>query len=314
MLNKSTKIWLNYTLGGVISAVLLWSIYVQVNKQLHSVDASIWQQTGPDIFIWLCVLLMPVNLLLETRKWHILAHSAQPLSFRQAFTSYLAGLAFSIITPNRIGEYPGRILYLKRKNTFRLISVSVLGAVAQLLTVFIFGLVGLIYYNIAFPGPFEKTVLLSCLIVTAGIALIYWRFEAWMPLLGNIRWLRKFNIYGQLLKRFSSKEQLTILGISLLRYGVFTAQYLFFLRWMNVNMPLGEGYCMAALFFWAIGVIPSIALAELSERGQVSLFLFHHFSPNTLGILGATLGIWLLNLIIPSIVGSILLLRMRLLR
>ncbi|MGN6566562.1 MAG: lysylphosphatidylglycerol synthase transmembrane domain-containing protein [Flavipsychrobacter sp.] len=313
-MNKSTKIWLNYILGGIISAVLLWSIYLQVKKQLASVDASVWQQTGPDIFIWLCILLMPVNLLLETRKWHILANSAEPLSFRQAFTSYLGGLAFSMITPNRIGEYPGRILYLKRKNTFRLISVSVLGAVAQLLTVFIFGMAGLIYYNVAFPGPFEKTVLLGCVLVTAGIALVFWRFETWMPLLENIRWMRKFNIYGQLLKRFSAREQWTILGISLLRYGVFTAQYLFFLRWMNVYMPLAEGYCMAALFFWAIGVIPSIALAELSERGQVSLYLFHHFSPNTLGILGATLGIWLLNLIIPSIVGSILLLRMRLLR
>jgi hypothetical protein len=313
-LNKSTKIWLNYLVGGVISAVLLWSIYIQVKKQLNSVGASVWQHTGPDIFIWLCVLLMPVNLLLETRKWQLLANSAEPLSFRQAFTSYLGGLAFSMITPNRIGEYPGRILYLKRKNTFRLISVSVLGAVAQLLTVFLFGMAGLIYYNIAYPGPFEKTVLLSCILVTAGIAIVFWRFEAWLPLLGRIRRLRKFNIYGQLLMRFKPKEQWTILGISLLRYAIFTAQYLFFLRWMNVQMPLAEGYCMAALFFWTIGVIPSIALAELSERGQVSLYLFHHFSPNTLGILGATMGIWLLNLIIPTIVGSILLLRMRLLR
>jgi hypothetical protein len=63
-----------------------------------------------------------------------------------------------------------------------------------------------------------------------------------------------------------------------------------------------------------MAVIPTIALAELGTRGEVSLYLFHHFSSNTIGILGATLAIWFLNLVIPSIAGSLLLLRMRLLR
>ncbi len=36
---------------------------------------------------------------------------------------------------------------------------------------------------------------------------------------------------------------------------------------MNVNVPLGAGFCMAALFFfWIMAVIPSIALTELASR------------------------------------------------
>jgi len=314
ILHKSTKIWLNYTIGAIISAVLLYSIWLQVTKQLGQMGTKVLWQSGPNIFLYICLCLMPVNVALEAKKWQMLAGSAQPLSFRTALAGVLAGIAFSIVTPNRIGEYPGRILYLKRKNTFRLISVSILGAVAQMFTLFLYGLLGLVYYNLAFPGKFEKAALLICFLVTAGIGLVYWRFENWLPLLRKIKWFRKFRIFGQLLKRFTNRQQFNILGISILRFAVFTAQYLFLSRWMNVDMPLGTGFCMAALFFWVIAIVPSIALAELGERGQVSLYLFHHLSPNTVGILGATIGIWMLNLIIPSVIGSVLLVRMKLLR
>ncbi len=313
-LNKSTKIWFNYAAGAIISALLLWGIYVQVNKQLHSVDRTAWEHTGSLVFLCLSIFLLPVNLALEARKWHLLAGSAQPVSYRGAFASYLAGLAISIVTPNRIGEYPGRILYLKRKNTFRLISVSVLGVVVQLFTFFFFGIIGLIYLNLNFHEFGNRLLLAACVFVCAVIGILYWKFEAWLPLLAKNKWARRYNLYTQLLKRFTTRQLFNILFISVTRYVVFTAQYLFLLYWMNVSMPLFGGFCVASLFFGLMAVIPSIALAELGTRAQVSLFLFHHFSYNTIGILGATLALWLLNLVIPSIIGSFLLLRMRLLR
>ncbi len=313
-LNKTTKIWLNYVIGGSISILLLWGIYLQIQKQLSKVDWDAALQTGPVYLLIICLALMPLNLALEAKKWHLLARSAQPLSYKQALYSYFAGIALSLVTPNRIGEYPGRLLYLKRKNTVRLIGVSVLGALAQMLTLFIFGLAGLIYYNIHFPGTFSTIVLVSCAIVLVVVFIIYWRFETWMPVIERIKWLRKFNVYGKLLKRFTPRLQLTILCISVLRYAIYTAQYLFLLWWMNVDMPAFGGFMMSSLFFWVIAVIPSITLIELGERGQVGLYLFHHFSDNTVGILAATVGIWCINLILPAILGSILLFRMRLLR
>ncbi len=313
-LNKNTKIWLNYAAGAIISALLLYGIYVQVDKQLHSIDKIVLQDTGSTFFLCLCIVLMPLNLALEARKWHILAGSAQPISYRGAFTSYLAGLAISIVTPNRIGEYPGRILYLKRKNTFRLISVSVLGMVAQLFTLFLFGLMGLIYLNVNFHEHGERFMLILCSFVSIMMAILYWKLEVWLPLLGRFKWTRRYNIYAQLLKRFSRKQLFNILFISAMRFVVFTAQYLLLLWWMNVDIPLAAGFCFSGLFFWLMAIIPTIALTELGARGEVSLYLFHHFSTNTIGILAATMGLWLLNLIIPSVIGSLLLLRMRLLR
>jgi Lysylphosphatidylglycerol synthase TM region len=314
VVNKNTKIWLNYLAGGAISVFLLWSIYAQVNKQLSGISADAWKQTGPQFWLVLCISLMFVNTSLEGYKWFLLSRSVEPIAYKQAFSSYLAGVAFSIVTPNRVGEYPGRILYLGRTHTFKYITVSILGIMAQLSGVYIFGLIGLIYYNIFFPVAIAKIALVLCISANILFAIIYWRFETWMPLIEKIKWLRRFGIYGRLLNRITAARQLSILGISLLRCTIFTAQYLFLLRWMNVSIPLAEGFCMAALFFWVIAIIPSIAFTGFVARASVSVYLFQHFSPNTMGILAATTGIWLLNLVIPSIIGSILIFRMRLLR
>jgi len=312
--NKNTKIWLNYLAGAGISLFLLWSIYGQITKQLNSIDSNAWKQTGDQLYLWLCIGLMFINTSLESYKWYLLTNSVEPVSYPRALAGYLAGIAFSIITPNRIGEYPGRILYLGKVNTFRYINVSVLGVVSQLWSVYIFGLLGLVYYNLSYPATLPKLGLSFCIIVNICIAIIYWRFETWLPAMAQNRWLKRFALYGKLLNRVTTRQQIRLLAISILRFLIFTAQYLFLLRWMNVNMPPLQGFCMAALFFWVMAVIPSIALTELGIRGAVSIYLFQHFSGNTIGMVAATTGIWLLNLIVPSVLGSILIMRMRILR
>ena len=185
---------------------------------------------------------------------------------------------------------------------------------SQLSAIFLFGLCGLIYYNIVLPSPVARLALALCLVANIGIAIVYWRFEKWLPFVGNIHWLKKYVVYARSLSGVNTSRQIVVLGLSILRFGVFTAQYLFLLRWMNVEIPLAEGFIVAALFFWMMAVIPSVALSELGVRGNVSLYLFHNFSSNTVGVLAATMGIWLLNLMLPSILGSVLIMRMRLLR
>jgi hypothetical protein len=312
--NKSTKIWLNYFAGGTICLLLLWAIYGQIQKQLHSINSDAWRQTGNNTFIVACLILMVANSYLESYKWHLLLSRTEPVKYVRALGSYLAGVAFSIITPNRIGEYPGRILYLGGGNTFRYINVSVSGVVSQLAGMYLFGFMGLVYYNFAFPDPLAKAALIFCFTINIFIGVVYWRFESWLPAMARIKWLRRFSVYGRLMGRVTTTNRMKVLGISLLRVSVFTAQYLFLLRWMNVEIPLVPGFCVAALFFWVMAVVPSLALTELGIRGAVSMHLFGHFSSNSIGILAATTGLWLLNLILPSVLGSILIIRMKWLR
>ena len=313
-MNKATKIRVNYAIGSVITILLLAAIYYQVKAQLRDFDVASLYSGGANVYLVSAFVLMFANLGLEIYKWKLLAGSAQPVSFGAATKSFLAGLALSILTPNRIGEYPGRILYMKQRNTPRLISVTFLGMFTQFLCLFLFGILGLTYYNVVAPGYWQKISLLIPIVCLTCVSFIFFNFEKWSRIIERFSFMRKFNTYSRLLKRFTLKEQLVILGLSMLRFCVYTFQYLLLLSWMHIEMPLLTGFCLACLFFFSMAVVPSIALAEMGIRGQISLLLFQNFSTNKIGILVATLVLWFINLIIPALAGSILWIKMRLIK
>lgn len=54
-----------------------------------------------------------------------------------------------------------------------------------------------------------------------------------------------------------------------------------------------------------LAIVPTITLAELGLRGQVSLILFGLFTSNSLGIIAMAASIWIINLLLPAIIGTI---------
>jgi len=64
--------------------------------------------------------------------------------------------------------------------------------------------------------------------------------------------------------------------------------------------------------FLVMAVIPTIALfTDLSLRWEVSIKLVGMFSENHLGIWFAAVNIWVINLIIPALAGSLLILSIK---
>ena len=53
---------------------------------------------------------------IEAKKWQVLMKPIEDLSWWTACKATLTGLSFAMNTPNRIGEYAGRILYVKKEN------------------------------------------------------------------------------------------------------------------------------------------------------------------------------------------------------
>jgi hypothetical protein len=287
-------------------ALLCWQLYRQIAAQLNAgYRFSLWPDNTA-MFFFAALAMLPVNVAFEALKWQRLVASAAPLSFLQAVRSVLSGIAASLITPNRIGEYPARILQMKERHSARLVSVSVLGACAQLLALMLAGLVGLGYWCVLHPQALPWTVFGVAAAGTALLATLYFSFERWAPRIEGIRWLRKLHLWGRMLYRFSLKEQWLILGISLLRFLVYSFQYWLLLHWQGISLPPWEGMLLCALFFWAMAVIPSIALAELGIRGVVSLFVFGSYSPNAAGIAFATFVLWVMNLMLPALAGVLL--------
>jgi len=67
--------------------------------------------------------------------------------------------------------------------------------------------------------------------------------------------------------------------------------------------------------FVLMAVVPTLTfLTDLGFRWAVGIQVFQVYTLNTAGILAVSLGIWLINLIIPALVGSLLILRIKLFR
>ena len=147
-LNKNIKIFLNYVLGPLLFAWLSYSVFKQIKNQPHleeswlNIKAS-FTDTRVGSFI-LVFVLMFINWSLEALKWKISVQSVQPVSFFRSLKAIFSGVSFSITTPNRVGEYFGRMLYMNEGNRLKIISLTILGSMSQLIVTILFGLSGLL--------------------------------------------------------------------------------------------------------------------------------------------------------------------------
>ena len=304
----------------LLAAWLFYSLYQQV-KNKPGLDtafdlirlAPFGEEAGK---FWLVIFLVLVNWGLEARKWQLLMNVIQPVSYFDAFKSVLCGVTFSLNTPNRIGEYVGRMLFVKEGSRLRSITLSVAGSIAQLIISMFMGCLGLAWLVftanqalpvIGFSSFWLKLFLCGSVLTTLIFIIFFFRMAALTQVIAKIPFVKKLVYTINVLETFDTKILLRLLYLSLIRYIVFALQYIFMLQILKVDGNYWQSFWLVAVMFWVLAIIPSFAIAELGIRGTVASTLFA-FSNNMVGVLAVILGIWLINLFIPAIIGSLLIL------
>ncbi len=274
---------------------------------------------GPQAWMfWLIILLSVVNWGIEARKWQLLVNALEPMSFTRALKSVLCGVTVSLNTPNRIGEYGGRIIYIQEGNRIKAVSLSIAGSISQLIITILFGCGGLGYMlyqlhpvsgTLFGLSPFWiKTFLYISIFVVFVMILFFFRLSWLIRMVEKLPYSVKFVHYISVLDSFDAKILLRLLFLSTLRYFVFVLQYIFMLQLMQVDTNWWQSLWVVSVMFWMLAIIPTFAIADLPIRGKIGQSLFGLFSSNTLGILAVTFGIWFINLFIPALAGSLLIL------
>jgi hypothetical protein len=299
----------------------LFSIYTQIRNQpqLEASWLHIKQSLNSEriVFLLLIVLLMFVNWGLEALKWKKSVEMVHPVKFRQAFKAILSGVSFSVTMPNRVGDYLGRILYLPEGKRLKVISLTLVGSISQLLVTLAAGTAGLVLLKAALisDGMLDaiawRFAFVGMLTSSLLLALFYYNLGSVEKLIEQ--WFRKsrYLYLVEALRSFGSNRLNTILAFSAFRYLIFIFQYILAFRLFEVNVNLFQLVAVMTLVFAALAIIPSIVLLELGIRGQVSLKLVGLFTANSLGILFTSLTIWFINLVIPALAGSLLMLSVK---
>ncbi|MGI4806204.1 MAG: hypothetical protein ACRYFL_15665, partial [Janthinobacterium lividum] len=121
---------LSYLLKFGIVSLTIWFAYRHINnnQNLHQFVNRIHKIGQTEVYssLFLVTVLMLINWLLEAVKWQYLTKLLEKMSLWKAIEGVFCGLTMAIITPNRIGEYGGRILYLPpRKRIHGIFSMAV---------------------------------------------------------------------------------------------------------------------------------------------------------------------------------------------
>ena len=324
-INKNIKILFKYIIAPVLGVWLFYSLYQQIKSQPNlqrSIDLIKQAPFGEAAFkFWIVIALVFVNWGFEAKKWQLLLKPVQRINFFTAFKSVLSGVTLSLNTPNRMGEYGGRILYISEGNRIKAISLSIAGSISQLIITLVIGCGGLLYIiyfqNLeAVPVMGLSVFWLKTLLFLSGCAacvlmLFYFRLSWIIKLVEKIPAAAKYVQYINVLEEFTPKLLLRLLYLSFFRYLVFVIQYIFLLQVLHVEILWISAFWIISILFLVLAIVPSFAIADLGIRGKFSTELLSFYSTNVVGIIGTTFGIWFINLFIPALMGSLFILSIK---
>lgn len=323
-LNARYKKILNYVVGPVLFVVLAYSIYHKITVQPHLQGSwlSMWQTMSRAPSLWIVMLLlMCLNWSAEARKWQLLIRPVQKVNLFTGFKAVLSGLSFSLFIPNGAGEYLGRMLYLGEGNRLRSVAVSFVGSLSQLLITLVIGVLGLHYLLARVPSFGTQTIGLSRFWLKALLyavyifiiffLLLYFKISMFAKWFEKIPFVHKHRVFISSLEQFDNPLLLHILLLSSARYLVFIAQYVMMFYLCNVQLPVLWAVSSVSVLFLLLAIVPTIPIAELGVRGEISIKVFGLLTMNTLGVVSVAGFIWLINIIIPSLIGSLFVLSLR---
>jgi hypothetical protein len=320
-LNKSIKILINWIIGPLLACWLFYSLYNQIKTQQGINEAIALIKQAPfgeqGYKFWLIIILAIGNWGIEAVKWKLLVNKIQKISWFTALQSVLSGVTFSLNTPNRIGEYGGRMLFIEDGKRLQSVSLAIAGSIAQLSITMLLGSVGLAYMVFNMNDGDElmglskfwvETFMLLSFAGTALLVLFFFKLSWLIRIIDKLPYAYKFEKYINVLENFDAKVLLRLLLLSFLRYIIFVIQYVLLFEVLQVQIELVQAFWIVAVLFWVLAVVPTIAIAELGIRGKFAVALLKLYSNNIAGIIGTTFGIWFINLFMPAIIGSLLIL------
>jgi hypothetical protein len=278
-------------------AEMLWTRFVD---QFNT--GSVWM-------LCLVIALMPLNWMLEVIKWRMLMRPAVVLSWRNAVLGILSGIAFSLFTPNRIGEYGGRILYVDPKYSWQTVLASLTGSFAQNVVHISLGLVAAVFL-ISSVVELPRITGTGLWVFSACIVVAIWLLYLNLPRITQVleRWdpprflHRPWKALGHVSQTTQGQLSQSLM-FAMLRYLVFTIQYILLLLYFNVDAPflwLAGGVAVIYLMQTSIPLPPFV---DLIARNELGIILWAGFGANELSIIAAGLSIWIINLAFPALFG-----------
>ena len=255
------------------------------------------------------LILLFINLSLESKKWQLLAAPVARISFDKSFSQVLKGIQFGMITPARAGEPLGKSVFYKSTERGKIVILSFAGSLIQNGVIFMAALLAFLTIGSNYH-PLEKKITSyyslfdSSLILTIGITSII----LLVVLVRKSPWChqRLLNLkkHLHLFTQYKAKDLLKITCLTICRYLVFTFQYYLLLNFFGL-INIQYGLLAIFIYYGALSFFPSAGAGDLGIRASLALLVFGHSALTGPAIVMASLLLWIINLGIPAFLPSL---------
>mgnify|MGYP001187663338 CR=1 FL=1 len=268
------------------------------------------------LYQFLCLVsvlfLLPSNWWLESVKWEMLVEKVQKIDIKIAFKSVLNGILTSFFTPNRVGDFVGRIVYLDKKNKKAGFTLSIINSFTQNFIMIICGMPAFLLFvfrsrnshSAIFQGFSIKVYLIEFLLFLL-IGIIFYIFLPFIVrILQKSKVANRFQSFFACLSVYNSWDLLKILMVSLLRYFVFSLQFFLMLRCFGVDLYVLNAMIAIPCTYLFVTFTPSLAFSEVPIRSSYAVIFIGAFSHQLVQIMLATACVWAVNYALPLLGGS----------
>ncbi len=300
----------------LVVSLALWYIYREtvLNKNFEeakrTIQGVVYSPKSSFYFI-MTFILMFFNWGFESLKWKMLIKKTENISFGNSIKAVLSGLTVSVFTPNRTGEFLGRVFYLNKGDKVKGALISLIGSMSQFLVTIVCGSVSLLFFILNYqPEYYLNKYVFAMLVFLVFITIIFsillfFSSPALSGFSERFRILKKHKKYFSVFSEYSQGELFVILLLSFCRYFIFTLQFYFLLKCFSVEIYFADAWVLVPLIFLAVTVVPTITPAEIGVREFFALQFIGVVSSNSVGIVLATFSLWVINLAIPAFAGSV---------
>ena len=234
------------------------------------------------------------------------------IPLKKALSGVMMGVSVGLFTPNGIGEFGGRMLVVNRNERGYAVSAAIVGSLSQLAITITVGGACLVFYISDYLLPEYRLVASIATVLTVLIGFVsYFALPRIAALLfKRIRWFNRFEKFVKSLEEVSVPLLVKAYVLSLLRYTVFCFQLILVIYlvsdWFAIFKPINAG--LIPVNYYVQTLIPTVALSEIGVR---SFVLSSLFQSNLLSIdlISASFLIWMVNLIVPGLVGLVAFMR-----
>lgn len=264
--------------------------------------------------VLIAAFLVLANQGIEAYKWCLMMRRIYPeLTYKTAVSAVLAGNTAAIVTPARVGEYAGRILYLPEGKRLEALGLTLMERIGQLMVTVWAGLFSAFFLLRLSPSlipglhltPINYDFLLVLLATTISLTTCLYLFPQFLAHV-----LSRLTFRLEILEKLAgglglvhSSLVVRLLSLSLLRTTIFSAQYFLLLTAFGF---VGQALLKLSLLTFVLfikSIIPSIAFAELGVRETVAVALMSEFGVPVGTVLLATLCLYLINVALPAVAG-----------